>query len=183
MLVSVAYSRPPYAKEPEKGGRSVADGERKIRDSTQPVKADENAEDDEANELAKCVEWTICGTPGYRTVVSDHLKEILAEYQKAVEAAQSAEARKRELIDANPDLAEEIESHLSNGQLLEIDATVTFGKPQSDTASHQPYDAEATVAHNQAAAPSSKRRLATMICWRRLPEVAWVWSTKLGTRS
>ena len=65
----------------------------------------------------------------------DQIKNILAEVQAAVDAAAkaAAEAKRREALEANPDLAEELQKYFVGGQTDDLAATVTIGKPESDT--------------------------------------------------
>ncbi len=80
--------------------------------------------------------------------MSERLSRILAEYQQAVDAAaqavdaaaqakQGVQAKQEELIDANPDLVDELKKQFENGQSQGNSPTVTFSKPESDTASYQ----------------------------------------------
>ena len=74
--------------------------------------------------------------------MSERLSRILAEYQLTVDAAaqaneQAMQAKQEELIDANPDLVDELKRQFENGHPQGNAATVTFGKPESDTAWYQ----------------------------------------------
>ena len=87
--------------------------------------------------------------------MSERLAQILAKYQQVINAAQLAAAQ--DLIDANPDLTDELLKHFESTGEQSIADTANLGKPHSDTVSYTPEPRKAGQVHGKETTHASSR--------------------------